>query len=403
MGKRIVQRSIAKLSAPKEGNRITWDSEIPGFGVRVTAAGAISFVLDYWIHGRHRRYTIGRFPELTTAAAREKALQLRGRILDGFDPLEERERQRGEPTMGELCDRYLKEYAEVHKRPSSVRNDRQMIEHIIRPKVGSLRLKAIGRRDIESLHTSLKGTPYRANRVLALLSKMFSLANGWGWLTANPSKGIPRFDEERRERWLTAEEIAAFKRALDEYEDQNAANSLRLLLLTGSREGEVLSATWEQFDIPRGIWTKPSHHTKQKKVEHVPLSPQALELLKAMKPRAGNIPLFPGSNKKKARVTIRRPWVQACKAAGLVTAVEKPGKRRKSLIRYKPTLRVHDLRHSYASHLVSSGVSLPVVGKLLGHTQPQTTARYAHLSNQALQDATNLFGSIFSAADRQEK
>jgi integrase len=397
MGKRIVQRAIEKLTAPEAGNRISWDSEIPGFGVRVTAAGAVSFVLDYRIHGRHRRVTIGRHPELTATAARERARKLKGRIEDGHDPLEEREQDRSQPTVGELATEYLERYAVTHKRPSSLRHDRQMINAIIRQRIGALRLAAVGKRDIEALHASLKATPYQANRVLALLSKMFSVAIEWGWRADNPAKGIQRFHEDRRERWLSAEELHQFTGALDTYHDQNAANALRLLLLTGARASEVLKADWTQFDLERAVWTKPSHHTKQKKIEHVPLSPPALELLSAMKPKGATGPLFLGRTGSKARVSLRRPWVQACKAAGLAEAITLQGKRR-TITRYKPTVRIHDLRHSYASHLVSNGVSLQIVGKLLGHTQPQTTQRYAHLSDGALRDATNRFGKIFAAA-----
>ncbi len=201
MATRITQKLIAKLVPPPSGNEIEYDTEIPGFGVRITAAGVIGFILNYRIHGRERRYTIGRYPELTAIAARERALQLRGRILQGHDPLEEREQERSEPTLGDLATQYLEKYAGTHKRASSIRNDRQMIEKIIRPKLGKLRLTSIGPKDVASLHAKLKKTPYRANRVLALLSKMFSLAVQWGWRTGNPASGIPRFQEDRRERW----------------------------------------------------------------------------------------------------------------------------------------------------------------------------------------------------------
>jgi integrase len=389
MANRISQKLISKMSAPPTGNYIEYDSEIPGFGVRITAAGVVAFILNYRIHGRERRYTVGRYPELTATAARERALHLRGRILDGHDPLEERERERTEPTLGDLATQYLEQYAATHKRQTSLRNDRQMIEKIIVPKLGKLRLNSIGKKDIESLHAGLKSTPYRANRVLALLSKMFTLAGQWGLRADNPAHGVPRFHEDRRERWLSAEEIHCFSDALDKYTDQNAANALRLLLLTGAREGEVLKADWSQFDLKRGIWTKPSHHTKQNKIEYVPLSGAAVVLLDGMKPKGLTGPLFPGANGD-SRVTLRRPWVQACKAAGLAEAFEVKGKKR-VLTRYRPTVRIHDLRHTYASHLVSAGTSLQIVGRLLGHTQPQTTARYAHVADDALRRATEAF------------
>jgi integrase len=384
------------MAAPKQGNRIEWDAEIPGFGVRMTASGVTSFILDYRIAGRQRRYTIGRYPEFTVAAARIEAGELRARIRDGHDPMEERHQSRNEPTVGELATEYLERHATPNKRPSSLRMDRQMIDNTIRPRIGKLRLKAIGRRDIEALHLSLKTTPYAANRLLSLLSKMFNLGIQWKWTTENPARGVPRFQEGKRERWLTTEEIQRFREALDSYADQNAANALRLLMLTGSREGEVLKAEWEQFDFMRGVWTKPSHNTKQKRVEHIPLSKPALKLLQSMMPKNVTGPLFPGA-KGGVRASLRRPWVQACKASGLVVAEQVQGKHR-MITRYRPTVRIHDLRHSYASHLVSNGVSLQIVGKLLGHTQASTTMRYAHLQDETLRTATNRFGEIYTKA-----
>jgi integrase len=381
------------MTAPEFGNRIEWDAEVSGFGVRITAAGIVSFVLDYRIFGRQRRYTIGRYPELTATAARDEALTLKKRIREGHDPMEERKEFRSEPTLGDLAVEYMASEKAQKKRANSIRNDKRMLEKIIRPKIGKLRLRAIGRRDVEGLHTSLKDTPYQANRVLALLSAMFTYAiEDLKWLTTNPVVGIERYHEEKRERFLTMEEMRSFREALDNYHDQNAANVLRLLLLTGSRAGEVLKARWEEFDLDRGVWTKPSHHTKQKKKEHVPLNSAALDLLASMRPAKVAGPLFPGANGK-ARVTVRRPWVQACKAARLVEAITRLGKRRKITV-YKPTVRVHDLRHNFASHLVSNGVSLEVVGKLLGHTQAATTMRYAHIQDDSLRAATNTFGKI---------
>jgi len=314
-------------------------------------------------------------------------------------------------NLHDLAKDFLDRYAKAHKRASSIRNDRQMLEKIVLPKIGSIRVRAVTRRDIETVHHGLKETPYRANRVLALLSKMFNLATEWEWRADNPAKGIPRYPEDRRETWLTAEQVDALLEALGNYSNESAANAIRLLILTGAREGEVLSATWDQFDLKRGIWTKPSHHTKQKKIEHTPLSKTALQLLQRMNASRTSAALFPSrhNGKKKsaqlhhgtdrgkpgaansARVTIRRPWVQVCKAAGLATAEQIPGKRKQFLTIWKPMIRIHDLRHTFASHLVSSGESLHIVGKLLGHTLPQTTARYAHLADRALRDAANRF------------
>jgi integrase len=386
------------MRPPETNSRIEWDSEIPGFGARITAAGVISFVLDYRIFGRQRRYTIGRLGEYSATAAREKARKLRVGIDDGQDPLEERNQSRSEPTLDDLLTEYLDSDREAKKRPNTRRDDKRMVEKIIRPRLGRLRLKAVGRRDIEALHVSLKETPYQANRVLALLSTIFRYAiDDLEWITTSPVAGIQRFPEEKREACLTIDQLQKFREALDGYSDQNAANALRLLMLTGSRAGETLRAEWEEIDLERGVWTKPSHHTKQKKTEFVPLSEPALELLLGMKPKNAVGPLFPGGTKKKARarVSLRRPWIQACKAAGLVTIEVSKGKRR-TIKCYRPTVRIHDLRHSYASHLVSAGTSLQIVGKLLGHTQAATTMRYAHLQDESLRAATNQLAKIIA-------
>jgi integrase len=185
------------------------------------------------------------------------------------------------------------------------------------------------------------------------------------------------------------------------------------LLLTGSRASEALKARWEEFDLPRGVWTKPSHHTKQKKVEHIPLSGPALKLLEGMAPENPTGPLFPGRKRKGrsrgARVSLKRPWIAACRAAGLVEEYFIDGKRMGKdgepvkLKRYRPTVRVHDLRHNFASHLASNGVSLQVVGKLLGHTQASTTMRYAHLQDAPLREAANQFGRIFEQTRKAGK
>jgi integrase len=397
MNGRITQRTVTSLQPPASGNVITWDSEVPGFGVRITSAGVTAYVLDYRIHGRKRRFTIGRHPELSATQARDEAIVLRSDIRDGHDPLDQRRQDREQPTVKGLADDYLERHALVHKRPGSIRNDRGMLSGIILPRFGALTVASIGKRDIEALHANLKGTPYHANRVLSLLSKMFALSIEWGWRpdNDNPTHYVERFHEDPHEGWLSADKIGRFQKALDGYSDQNAADALRLLVLTGSREQEVLKAMWDQFDLELGIWTKPSHATKQKKQEHVPLSEAALKLLRNMKAKAGAGPfLFPGAKDGTARAVIRKPFAACCRAAGLVEEYTVTGKRG-PITRWRSTIRLYDLRHSFASHLVSSGVPLLIVGKLMGHTRPDTTNRYAHLSDDAVRAAANKLAHIY--------
>jgi integrase len=402
MGQKITQRTIKNLAVPEQGNAIVWDSELKGFGVRVTAAEVVSYFLNYRAHGRQRRYTIGHSPEWTAEAARAEAAKLKPRIdAEGFDPLEAKQRARGEPTLRDLATEYQERHYSANGNGHTKLRDKQTLDGIILPRLGTLRLAAVSTRDVERLHRELKGTPYRANRVLALLSSMFSEAMRWKWAKENPARGVERYQEHKRERWLQDEELKRLNAALDKYPDQSAANAIRLIALTGSRKSEVLKAQWDEFDLERGVWTKPSHHTKQKKIEHVPLSTAALDLLRRMKPEVAVGPLFLGKDGEAARVSLRKPWVQVLKAAGLAEAVTKKGKRRHAVTKYKPLVRIHDLRHTFASHLVSKGASLQIVGGLIGHTQIATTQRYAHVADKALRDATNTFGDIFNAAAAQ--
>src|SRR5713101_5236917 len=155
MSKQLSEQVVKSLGPPKHGNRILYDAQIPGFGVRITAAGAISFILNYHVHGRERRFTIGKHPEWSVVAARNRALELRRMVTEGFDPLEEREQERTQPTMNDLCAEYLEHHALVHKRPHSVRDDKQMIAAIITPKMGTLRISGVSRQGVAKLHASL--------------------------------------------------------------------------------------------------------------------------------------------------------------------------------------------------------------------------------------------------------
>jgi hypothetical protein len=268
---------VRAVSPPASGNRIKYDGGprgVRGFGVRVTALGARSFVLNYWAGGIERRYTIGAYPDWTVAAAREEARRLRREIDRGEDPVRNRREQRLAPTVNELCDRFLEEHASARKRDRSRIEDEGLIRQWIRPQLGTHKVADIRAVDIERLHRKITrhGTPVRANRALTLLSRMFSLAVRWELRTDNPVKGIERNPEQPRQRYFSGDELRRLIDALATHSSQAAANAIRLLLLTGARRGEVLGATWDQFDLEAGIWTKPSSHTKQKREHRVPLS-----------------------------------------------------------------------------------------------------------------------------------
>ena len=395
--------SVRKLATPQSGYSITWDGLVKGFGVRVTANGARSFVLDYRVRGRKRRMTIGSFLDWGVATARDHARRLKREIDTGADPLGDVQSERDAETMADLADLYETHHLPL-KRPSSQYDDRVMLRDYVRPRLGGLKVAEVRHSDVVKLHreVSRKG-PYRANRVLALLSKMFELAIKWDQRTDNPCKGVERNHEERRERHLNTDELTRLVKALADHPNQQSANAIRMLLLTGARRGEVLTATWDQFDLESGVWTKPSAHTKQKKEHRVPLSAVALQLLSGMNAGSKSEYLFPGKVAGEPQKDIKYFWRGVCKSAGLVVAVgEETNRQGETVAIQKPSVRIHDLRHTYASLLASSGYSLPVIGALLGHTQAETTNRYAHLLDGPLRDATNVVGGIVMP-DRNSK
>lgn len=380
---RVTQNTIKALKSPPRGNSVVWDAgsgSVTGFGVRITAAGSISFVLRYVIDGRERRMTLGKFPDLTIAVARELAAKHRSKVaVEGRDPLEERSRRLFALTISNLAKLYLEHHAST-KSASAAEDDASMLRDYVLPSFGEKRVSELSSMDVGQLHRSMRDTPYRANRVLALLSKMLSKGSEWS-SDADPSilKSIRKYPEEKRDRWLSSDELRSLTQALDRHPNQRSANAIRLLLLTGARRSEVLSAEWQEFDLERKIWTKPTHHTKQRKRGHFPLSVAAMKLLEKMKSNAASEYLFPSPTNGSHQIEIKTFWRTICSEAGL------------------EQVRVHDLRHTFASHLVSSGHSLEMVGRLLGHTQAATTFRYAHVADDPLRAATNHIGNLMES------
>ena len=373
----LTDKLVRELTPPPAGNRIRPHGKLAGFGLRVTAAGARAFVFRYRnADGRDRTLTIGSPPSWSVAKAAEQAKNLRREVDVGADPLGERQGQREAPTIADLADRFRREHM-TKLRPSSAREYASIIDNLIRPELGRLKVASLRHTDVDRMHRAIgERAPYRANRAVAVLSKMLSLAIKWEWRNDNPARGIERHAENKRERFLTPAEIARLGEALTAHSEKVSANAIRLLLLTGARRGEVLSATWDQFDLNTGVWVKPYTGTKQKREHRVPLSAPALALLTAMKAEA-NVSrrfLFPSTNG--ALTEIKKSWAAVCRAAGI------------------EGVRVHDLRHTYASVLASSGLSLPIIGALLGHSQPATTARYAHLLDDPLRAATERAGAV---------
>jgi integrase len=373
-------------------DKVLWDSEVQGFGLRVMKNGTKSYVFSYRLgkgrSGRMKQMRIGG-SDMHPDNARKIARGWRDLVANGGDPSAKRNEVASLPSVKQLCADYIERHAIPNKRPRGVKDDQRMIDTYVIPAIGKVLVKDVTHRQIEDLHRNLsKGSPIQANRLLALLSKMFNMAMKWEWRGSNPAKGIQKNPENKRERFLSPKEISSLTSAIVDYAANNdrpqealrSTDAIRLIVLTGARKGEVLSARWEQFDLDAGVWVKPSAHTKQKKDHRVPLSPAALSLMQEIKSR-GEHPsgfVFPARAGNSGHLTeIKRAWYEIRSAAGL------------------DDVRIHDLRHTYASILASGGMSLPIIGALLGHTQPATTARYAHLYDDPLRAATERVAAAY--------
>lgn len=445
MSIRLDETGVKTAAAPPKGALTLWDEEITGFGLRVFAPtkrhprGARSFFINYRVDGTERRFTIGSFPDWSAKAAREEAKELRRRIDRGEDPATDRRERREAPTVKDLAERYEREHL-PGKAPQSRINDMAMIKNEILRWIGPRKVADVGHGDIQAIHQAIteRGSPVRANRVLAVASKMFSLAlkpmkdeiAPWrDQAQGNPCKGVPRNQEEGHERFFSEAEIAALTDALQAYGATSAANCLRFVMLTGCRPGEAMRATWDEFGEP-GYWDKPSAHTKQRKRHRVPLSPAATELIakiRATSPLDGKF-VFPGQKKGQPLRQIRTAWEQItegatlalwaqssdARAARVVADLEKAlghrpsvadcraeaKKRNVTLPRAVDDARAYDLRHTFASIGAGGGLSLQIIGRLLGHTQHRTTQRYAHLADDPLREAATKIGGVIAGAGK---
>ena len=388
----LTDKIVAALPPPTKGNRIRWDGG-SGFGVRVTSAGARAFVLRYRnAAGRDTQMTIGSTRDWSVAKARKHADALRHQVDTGADPLKARKTTREALTVADLADRFEAEHL-PDLRPATTRDYRAMLRRHIRPALGNDKVADVQPKAIRDMHRKIAATaPYVANRVVALLSKLFAFAIGEGVRADNPAKGAKRAPEAKRERFLSPAEIARLSDALIAHPERGSANAVRLLLLTGARRMEVLGSTWRQFDLDNGVWLKPAATTKQKKDHRLPLSAPARQMLADMRSEADLEDerrqrhrlapiafLFPGKEGQ-AVTDIKHFWAAICRKAGI------------------EGVRLHDLRHTHASILASLGLSLPIIGALLGHTQAATTHRYAHLLDDPLRAATERVGTFVTGA-----
>jgi integrase len=394
----LTEKSVAGL-APGERDIIVWDERLAGFGVRVKPSGAKSYVVQYRCGTVSRRMTIGSTAVFKLEQARERARKALAAAKDGKDPAAERQEARKVITVAELTDRYLSEHAELRKKPSSVAADRRNIANHIKPRLGKLRITEVTAatldhfmRDIQAGVTAknekfgprkrriVRGGRGVANRCLALLSKMFNLAERWGLRPAgsNPCRHVEKFKEHRRERFLSANELGRLGDALAGCSGSPyAVAAIKLLAFTGARLGEVLGLRWEWVDTERGEARLPDSKTGAKTLY---LPPPALSVLADLPRIEGNPYVVAGSKTGAPLVNLDKPWGVVRKAAGL------------------NDVRLHDLRHAFASIAASSGMGLPIIGKMLGHSQPQTTARYAHLASDPVKVAAATVASKIACA-----
>jgi integrase len=352
----------------------------PAFGLCVTSKGARSFVIRYRrkSDGVERRMVIGRLGDWNVVQARIEAKRVRREVDLGADPLADIERTRSEPTLREVTERDWNEI-QARLRPTTLRTLRNQLDRDILPELGNRKINSITDRDIAALHAKIvgRGSQIAANRTIrnlgAILSR--SIERGGERVEPNPARGFKKMSkEQKRERYLSPAESARFRAALDGEADRQAANALKLIWLTGSRAGETLAAKWSDFDLLEARWTKPRHSTKGGQDHNIPLSAAAVTLLRAVhRHRDPSSPyLFPAIDRKGQATHRRRiddARLRILKAAGITD------------------LRAHDLRHDFATIVHDRGAPLAVVGRLLGHRDLRSTARYSHPTERGLRAA----------------
>jgi integrase len=384
---KLTDKIIKTLPGPEPGSKrrylIHWDDSVKGLGIRVTQSGYKSFIFNYSTKaGIDRRKTIGSVTDWTLAKAQGEAIKLRVAVDSGHDPLNEIKEEREAPNVRDLAKRFDEEHL-CQVSPVWASLCRSFLDWAL-PQIGALKVRDVEHADIARLHRKMsKNSPIRANRMLACMSKMFSLSILWKMRLDNPCKNIPKNLEEKRERYLTPTELVSLLDVLDSYEDQQVSNILRLLLLTGARNSELYLAKRSQFNLEQATWTKRASTTKQRKLHHVELNEPALALLMPIcEGKSSDEYLFLNPKTNAPYPDLHRHWARICKAAGL------------------EGIRVYDCRHSFASTMVNANVSLPIIGRLLGHSSSKTTERYLHLYTDTLRAATAKAGQAYTDASK---
>lgn len=446
--KAITNRSVAALKClPSSDRAFLWDDAIAGYGVAAFPSGKKVYVFQYRHAGRSRRITLGTHGSITPEQARALAKINAGLVAKGEDPLQARRAEHGVRTVRELAEDYLRLHVEKKLKSRTSEEYARLLKLHILPALGSKRLSDVKRADVTRLHNSMSNSPAAANRALTLIATL------WNWgkdqeefgIGENPASRIEKYPEKSRERFLTSEEVARLEGAIRLAEtdgipwkidsanpnakhvankketrtriDPYAAGAIRLLILTGARLREILNARWDYVDWERGILFLPDSKSGRKPIY---LSAPALAVLKNL-PRVHDNPYIiagHGSRKSKgvnnaksrerktARVDLKNPWAAVVRAAGFIELTPDTDKQGNPIIgkggqpamQERATVRIHDLRHSFASVGAGASLGLPIIGKLLGHRQAATTARYSHLDADPLRRAADIIGNQIAAA-----
>ncbi|MBN8977224.1 MAG: tyrosine-type recombinase/integrase [Rhizobiales bacterium] len=421
---KLNRRTVTALKAGKVPTSY-YDDGLTGFGLLIRPTGARSWFVEYrpGVGGRgvaKRRMVIGSPDTLSPERARDAAAKILAKAELGGDPAAERGAERADITVADLCDIYLRDGVEM-KKASTITTDRSRIERHIKPLLGRKRVAAVTSLDVKTFmknvangktardvktgkrgRSIVRGGKGAATRTVRLLGGIFTFAVEHKYRTDNPVHGVEKYPDGRNERYLTTAELNRLGTAIHEGEtagiphkpskskhapkektrtvvDQFAAAAIRLLIFTGSRLGEILNLRWAEVDLERGLLFLPDSKTGRKTVV---LAGPAIAVLEQL-PKAGIYVIAgetAGAEDEKPRADLNRPWRAIRRRAGL------------------EDLRLHDLRHSFASVGAGAGLGLPVIGKLLGHTQASTTARYAHLDADPVRRAANTIAGHIAAA-----
>lgn len=433
---KLTKRAIdaATYNGKDNARCVLWDDEVPGFGLRIFPSGKRSFVLSYRVNNRKRMLTLGGYGALTLTEARKLARRELAKVETGErDPLEERQKAARGETVADLCAAYMERHGDAKK---SGTEDQRRIDRYILPAWRNLKAAAIKRADVAALHSKVgKRGPYEANRVLALLSKMFELARRWGYVPedhVNAARDIDRFKEQKRDRWITHEELPHLTEAINAEPNETARNALWLYLLTGARKSELLKARWDDVDEARAELRMPD--TKAGRTHYVPLGGPALALLRDMPRHPGNPFVLPGAKPGAHLVNVSKPWNRVRTAATLARWREvpeaaaligrlteeraaakskhaakdwtpSPAEIRKAAAAEGLTLppaiddvRLHDLRRTVGSWLAQAGNSLHLIGRVLNHSNASTTQVYARFGEDSVRTALEQHGTRLMGA-----